>query len=340
MGYPVKTILNRWRSQPTISENVIEWRVLAEKPADFSSFPEDLSKSIVHSLKNQNIEALYSHQAAAYQHVMMGENIAIVSGTASGKTLCYNLPVIDSLIKHPGGKALYLYPTKALTQDQLNNLNSLINDISHTEPLNANIYDGDTPQHTRPTLRKNASIILSNPDMLHTGILPHHTGWKDFLCGLRFIVLDEMHIYRGVFGSHLANVIRRLKRICRFYGSQPQFILTSATIANPKELAENLIEKPVTVIDYDGSPHGERHFLVYNPPFIDQKLGIRQSSLLEGSFLAGELISEKIQTIIFSRTRRSVELSSDIFTRSLLFRAAQPGSRISKRVSAQRTPGN
>jgi len=304
----IKTILNRWRAHSTIAENVVEWRVLASKPAALTELPHNLSSQLEAQLKMQGINTLYEHQSLAYHSVLDGFNVAVVSGTASGKTLCYNLPVIDSLIKIPQGRALYLFPTKALAQDQLTNLRETLNEMGIPGINNANIYDGDTPQHIRSVLRQQSNIILTNPDMLHTGILPHHTAWKDFFAALRFVVIDEMHAYRGVFGSHVANVIRRLKRICRFYGSQPQFILTSATIANPKELAEGLIEKPVKVIDQDGSPHGEKHFLIYNPPFVDRRLGIRQSSLLEGSFLAGELLDEDIQTIVFGRTRRSIEL--------------------------------
>ena len=308
MTTSIKTILNRWRSQPNVAENVVEWRVLAPKPADEAPFPESLTAELVSQLQIQGIPSLYQHQALAYKKAVSGENIAVVSGTASGKTLAYNLPVLDTLIKQPQCKALYLFPTKALAQDQLTNLRKLLNQLGSKNGIPANIYDGDTPQHIRSTIRRESSIILTNPDMLHTGIMPHHTGWKDFFKALRFIILDEMHVYRGVFGSHVANVLRRLKRICNFYGSQPQFILTSATIANPQELAQGLIEMPVSVIDRDGSPHGERHFLIYNPPFIDKKLGIRQSSLLDGTFLAGELIAEDIQTIIFGRTRRTIEL--------------------------------
>jgi len=304
----IKTILSRWRSHQTIAENVVEWRVLAAKPAELTEFPESLSLNLEDQLRLIGIGALYAHQSQAFQKVRQGFNVAIVSGTASGKTLCYNLPVIDRMIKAPGGKALYLFPTKALAQDQLKNLQETLHNIKIPGMDRVNIYDGDTPQHLRSAIRRESSIILTNPDMLHTGILPHHTAWKEFFAALSFVVIDEMHAYRGVFGSHVANVIRRLQRICRFYGSQPQFILTSATIANPKALAEGLIEKPVTVIDQDGSPHGEKHFLIYNPPFIDKKLGIRQSSLLEGSSLAGELIEENIQTIVFGRTRRSIEL--------------------------------
>ncbi len=308
MGNKIKTILNHWRTQPSIAGNVVEWRVLAPKPATGRALPGHLSPELMDRLAAQSIDSLYEHQALTVEKVKAGENVAVVSGIASGKTLCYNLPVIDSFLKHPGGKALYLFPTKALAQDQLSSLGELLQGGPNPENLKANIYDGDTPQHSRAAIRRDAAIILTNPDMVHMGILPHHTNWKAFFTDLRFIVIDEMHVYRGVFGSHVANVIRRLKRVSRFYGSQPQFLLTSATIGNPKELAEGLIEKPVTVIDSDGSPHGERHFLIYNPPFTDRKLGIRQSSLLEGSLLAGELIEEGIQTIVFSRTRRSVEL--------------------------------
>jgi DEAD/DEAH box helicase domain-containing protein len=308
MNEKIKTILSRWRRHPSIAENVVEWRIIAAKPADLSDFPNDLSSPILHYLTAQGIEALYRHQSLAFEKINAGENVAVVSGTASGKTLCYNLPVLDSLMKHPEGKALYLFPTKALAQDQLTVLRDILNQLDRPEINRANIYDGDTPQHIRSTLRQDSSIILSNPDMLHTGILPHHTGWKNFFTSLRFVIIDEMHVYRGVFGSHVTNVLRRLKRVSRFYGSQPQFILTSATIGNPQELAEKIIEKPVSVINEDGSPHGERHFLIYNPPLLDKKLGIRKSSLLEGSLLAGELLDEDIQTIIFGRTRRSIEL--------------------------------
>jgi DEAD/DEAH box helicase domain-containing protein len=292
MSEKIKTILNRWRSQSTIAENVVEWRVLPSKIAEETDYPAELSPILASSLQHQGINTLYSHQVLAYEKVMQGENIAIVSGTASGKTLCYNLPVIDSLIKKPAIKALYLFPTKALAQDQLSHLQAFLNHLDDANLRRTHIYDGDTPQQVRATLRRDSTIIFTNPDMLHTGILPHHTGWKDFFSALGFVIIDEMHAYRGVFGSHVANVLRRLKRVCRFYGSQPQFILTSATIANPQALAERLIEKPVAVIDQDGSPHGERHFLVYNPPFIDRKFGIRQSSLMEGTQLAAELIDE------------------------------------------------
>lgn len=308
MDTTIKSILSRWRSDPAIAENVVEWRLLAQKPAETCPIPATLSAGLATYLQTHGIPSLYNHQCQAYERAMAGSNIAIVSGTASGKTLCYNLPVLDSLVKQPNGSALFLFPTKALAQDQLVLLRDMTQSLMMEQTPTVNIYDGDTPQTNRSLIRSQSNIILSNPDMLHTGILPHHTVWKDFFSALKFVVIDEMHVYRGIFGSHVANVIRRLKRISRFYGSQPQFILTSATIANPQELAERLTEKPIALIDQDGSPHGERHFLIYNPPMIEKKLGIRQSALVEGSWLAGELLSENIQTIIFGRTRRSIEM--------------------------------
>ena len=231
--------------------------------------------------------------------------MVIATGTASGKTLAYNLPVIASIMNDEAARALYLFPTKALAQDQFAVLGSL--NIS-TINFPTAIYDGDTPQRDRPAIRRNARLILSNPDMLHTGILPHHTDWADFFRGLRFVVIDEMHTYRGVFGSHIANVLRRLKRIAAFYGAHPQFILTSATIGNPQGLGERLIEAPVELIDQDGSSRGARHFILFNPPVVDEALGLRKSSLMESVRLAQDLAENNLQSVIFARSRRSVEI--------------------------------
>ena len=233
------------------------------------------------------------------------KNIILATGTASGKTLAYNLPILASLIENTGSRALYLFPTKALAQDQLSTLQSFRSSIIH---CSSSIYDGDTPQSARPSIRTNARIVLSNPDMLHTGILPHHASWSDFFGNLKFIVIDEAHTYRGVFGSHVANVIRRLKRIADFYGARPQFILASATIGNPKELAESLIEEPVELFEDDGSARGERHFIIYNPPVTDAALGLRKSSFQESVRLVNDLLNHDIQTVVFTRTRRSVEI--------------------------------
>ncbi len=231
--------------------------------------------------------------------------MVLATGTASGKTLAYQLPILSSIITNDNARALFLFPTKALAQDQLTTLQTFQSQIVD---LKSSIYDGDTPQSERSSIRNNARIILSNPDMLHTGILPHHTNWADFFQNLRYVVIDEIHTYRGVFGAHVANVIRRLKRVAKFYGAQPQFILTSATIGNPKELAERLIESPVELIDNDGSSRGERHFLLYNPPVVDEALGLRKSYLMESVRLAQDLLANNIQSVVFTRSRRSVEI--------------------------------
>ena len=263
------------------------------------------------SCLNVEFDFLYSHQYEAWSHIFAGKNIVLATGTASGKTLAYNLPIISSLLTNTDARALYLFPTKALAQDQLSGLHRLQASIQN---IRSAIYDGDTPQSQRALIRKNARIILSNPDMLHTGILPHHTNWADFFRNLRFVVIDEMHTYRGVFGSHVANVIRRLERVAKFYGAVPQFILTSATIGNPKELAERLIELSIELIDNDGSSRGERHFLVYNPPIIDESLGLRKSSIMESVRLTQDLLANDVQSVVFARSRRSLEMMLSYLT--------------------------
>jgi len=219
-------------------------------------------------LESQGISQLYSHQAEALERARNGQNLVIATGTASGKTLCYNLPAVQQALTKPNARALYLFPTKALTQDQFTSLNQLLKAIPSQKPLTANIFDGDTPQHMRSAMRKQSVFLLTNPDMLHQGILPHHAIWQNFFQGLSLIVIDEMHTYRGIFGSHFANLLRRLKRIAAFYGAFPKFILTSATIANPVDLAELLIDNRVSLIDQNGAPQGEKHFLLYNPPLM------------------------------------------------------------------------
>ena len=302
---PLASLLDFWKRDPETAPNLVAWRTLPPRPAQTHPFPEDLPAPVKQTLIAAGIHTLYSHQLEAWTQARAKENVILSTGTASGKTLSYNLPVLASLLQDPNARALYLFPTKALAQDQLSNLQSL---VSNLHALNAAIYDGDTPQSARAAIRKNARIVLSNPDMLHTGILPHHTNWADFFTHLRFVVVDETHTYRGVFGSHVANVIRRLKRVSNFYGSHPQFILASATIGNPKELAEHLIEEPVHLIDHDGSARGPRHFMIYNPPITDPFLGLRKSSLLEGVRLAQDLLKQDIQSVIFARSRRSVEI--------------------------------
>jgi DEAD/DEAH box helicase domain-containing protein len=301
----LETLIRRWRSEPDTAPNFAIWRTTPARAAQIKPLPADTPDGLRRALSARGIDSLYSHQLQAWSAVRAGRNIALATGTASGKTLAYNLPVLAALLADPAARALYLFPTKALAQDQLSNLQML---GAAAGDLSSAIYDGDTPQAQRGAIRKNARLLLSNPDMLHTGILPHHTNWSEFFRDLRFVVIDEMHTYRGVFGSHIANVVRRLKRVAAFYGSHPQFILTSATIGNPGQLAERLIELPVELIDEDGSARGEKHFLLYNPPVIDEALGLRKSSVLESVRLAQDLLGQDIQSVVFARSRRSVEM--------------------------------
>jgi DEAD/DEAH box helicase domain-containing protein len=316
------SLLARWRADPDIGGNVVAWNTLPARPARFEPFPftpdptsvreEEIHPALVEALRGQGIQALYTHQKQAWLHAKEGKHVVVVTSTASGKTLCYNLPVLDALLRDPSARALYLFPTKALAQDQYAAISRLLSGVqsyqSTISDLPSAIYDGDTPSNQRPTIRANARIILSNPDMLHTGILPHHTRWDDFFRHLRFVVIDELHSYRGVFGSHVANVLRRLRRVARHYGANPQFILASATIANPAELAEWLVEAPVQVVDDDGSARGPRHFLIYNPPVIDPDLGLRRSAASEAMRLADDLLAADVQTILFGQSRRGVEM--------------------------------
>ncbi len=318
----LKTLLNTWRDTPNIVDNITAWRTFPAQTAQTVPLPSDLHPTLAKALQQTGIEALYTHQATTWQQVWAGHHPVIVTSTASGKTLCYNLPTLHQLLIAEQTRALYLFPTKALAYDQLTTLNNLLaakqqsfsksatfNLAKNKLPLPIATYDGDTPTATRPAIRSQARLILSNPDMLHTAILPHHTKWAGFLQQLRFVVIDEMHIYRGVFGSHVGNVLRRLKRVAHFYGATLQFILTSATIANPTELAERLIEEPVTLIDHDGAAKGAKHFLIYNPPLIKPDLGVRRSALQESIRLSRELLEHQVQTIIFGRARRTVEMT-------------------------------
>ncbi len=316
----VRKVLNSWRTQPEIGGNIVEWRNIPARQPDLSRLPTDLHPSLSTALQDLGISSLYSHQAQTWSHFNKGNNVVIVTGTASGKSLAYNIPVFDSLQRDNNARALYIHPTKALSQDQLSILLTIRRSIQNSSGNSQNeissqipefdiaIYDGDTPTHIRQKIRSNTRILLTNPDMLHLGILPHHTSWASFFSNLQLIIIDEIHIYRGVFGSHFANVIRRLKRIVEFYGSSTKFLLTSATISNPSELAENLVEEHFELIDNDGSGRGQQTFLIYNPPIVNKDLGLRRSSLKESVRLASDLISYDNQTIIFGRSRRTVEL--------------------------------
>jgi DEAD/DEAH box helicase domain-containing protein len=311
-------LLAHWRSDPQVGPNLVAWQMIPAKQPNTVPFLAEIHPALVNAIQARGIHMLYTHQASAFSQVKAGKNVVVVTGTASGKTLCYNLPVLDCLLKEKGATALYLFPTKALAQDQNAVLKQLLNPINanlqETGPLTVNnriecaIYDGDTPLSIRPHIRKTARLVISNPDMLHTGILPHHTGWADFFHGLRFVIIDEIHTYRGVFGSHVANVIRRLNRIARFYGASPQYILTSATIGNPQDLGQRMLNEQVILVNEDGSEKGAKHFLIYNPPILDKSLGLRKSAIQEGVNLAQDLLNYGLQTIVFSRTRRTVEI--------------------------------
>jgi DEAD/DEAH box helicase domain-containing protein len=276
------------------------------RPGEYAAFPDRMNPKLREVLAARGIDKLYTHQALACEKIGAGENVVIVTPTASGKTLCYNLPVLDRLTAEPGARAMYLFPTKALAEDQLDELHGLIEDMG--SGLCAFTYDGDTPQDARRAIRQRANIVLTNPDMLHTGILPHHTKWVKLFENLRYIVVDELHYYRGVYGSHLANIMRRLKRLCEFYGSKPQFVACSATIANPKELAETLMEFPFELIDKNGAPAGEKVFVCYNPPVVNRQLGIRRSYINETRRIAQELLDHNQQTLVFANNRLATEI--------------------------------
>ncbi|MHC4448385.1 MAG: DEAD/DEAH box helicase [Planctomycetota bacterium] len=269
----------------------------------------ELPASIGEALSHLDITQLYSHQAEAIARLRAGTHTAIVTGTASGKTLCYNLPVLERLLARRQAKAFYLFPTKALAQDQVRGLRRLADASPElAELVRCGTYDGATPATPRRKLKGEANIILTNPDMLHQGILPYHSRWGSFFADLEFVVVDEIHTYRGIFGSNVANVIRRLNRICRHYGSSPTFVCCSATIANPKELAERLIGAPVDLVDSDGSPRGPKRFVLWNPPYLDSARIERRSSNEEAHRLLVRLLREGVQTITFARTRTVAEL--------------------------------
>ena len=302
----IQAVLDSLRHDQKFLDNVVAWERIPARPAHEVPFPTRLDSALADMLRRSGIDQLYTHQAQAVEAALEGENVVAVTPTASGKTLCYNLPVLQTCRNNPSARALYLFPTKALAQDQATALNALIECLDEAIPVH--IYDGDTPTSQRQGIRQQSGIIISNPDMLHKGILPHHTRWASFFENLRFVVIDELHAYRGVFGSHMANVMRRLRRICQFYGSHPIFLCASATIANPGELAGKLVESPVRVIDDNGAPQGEKHFLIYNPPVIDPALGIRRSYTLESRHIAGRFVAGDVQTIVFARARLTTEL--------------------------------
>ncbi|MCB9558367.1 MAG: DEAD/DEAH box helicase [Deltaproteobacteria bacterium] len=289
---------------------------LPARSAEYCALPAELDQRLVEALRSRGITQLYRHQAEAYRAVQAGNHVVIATPTASGKTLCYSLPVFQRLLNEPRATALYLFPTKALARDQVSEARALANaalgqEASVGQPqaeIGVVVYDGDTPVDQRRVARRRARILATNPDMLHTGILPHHPAWSSFLAGLRYVVIDELHVYRGVFGSHVAHVLRRLDRIARFYGAAPITICSSATIANPDQLAERLIGQRVVCLRESGAPSGPRHFWVYNPPLVDRALGLRQNYIKSTCELTEDLIAAEIDSLVFCRTRLAVEV--------------------------------
>lgn len=298
------TRFEQWMADPDSPVRAV--RRQPAKAGEFEPVPDGVRPELRGVLRQRGIERLYSHQAEAFRLLMSGHNVVVVTPTASGKTLCYNLPVFQRMLEEPEARAMYVFPTKALAEDQLHEFNGMVEAMG--SEIRAFTYDGDTPQDARRAIRERANVVLTNPDMLHAGILPHHTRWAKVFENLRFVVIDELHYCRGVYGSHVANVLRRLKRICEFYGSSPQFICSSATIANPRELAESLTGLPFELVDRNGAPSGEKFVVFYNPPVVNRQLGIRRSYLNETRRIALEFIERNQQTLVFANNRLATEV--------------------------------
>lgn len=311
----ITAIIKNLKSDKNFISSVTRWEHLSARKGAYSELPEDLNPVLCTSLENRGINKLYTHQKTCYETARAGKDLVVVTPTASGKTLCYNLPVLQTLMENAESRALYLFPTKALSQDQQASLNEIV--LDGNIPVKISTYDGDTPGSLRISARKSGRIIISNPDMLHSGILPNHPKWIEFFKSLKYIVLDEVHTYRGVFGSHMTNLIRRIRRIANFYGSDPVFICCSATIGNPKELTEKILEKEIVLIDENGAPSGEKHIILYNPPLVDPVQGIRRGIVLESQRLALKLLKQGVKTIIFARSRVKTELISSYLNKSL-----------------------
>ena len=294
------------RNDPVFMDNVTSWQVLPARAARYGDFPAGLDGRILETLKRRGIERPYIHQSHAIEAALAGQDLVVVTPTASGKTLCYNVPVLQSILEDEASRALYLFPTKALSSDQVAELYGMIQAMG--AEIKAYTYDGDTPAAARTAIRQAGHVVVTNPDMLHQGILPHHTKWVKLFENLKYVVIDEIHAYRGVFGSNLANVIRRLKRVCAFYGARPTFICCSATIRNPKELAETMTGQKMLLVDENGAPSGERHVVFYNPPVVNAQLGIRVGAIPETRGIAASLLRAGVQHIVFARSRLTVEV--------------------------------
>ena len=300
----VVSTFRKAHAEPDSAVRAIHHQVAVE--GTYADIPVPVDARLRAALGKRGIERLYTHQAEAFDHIQAGKHVVVVTPTASGKTLCYNLPVMNLLLQDPGARAMYLFPTKALAEDQLHEFQAAVDEMG--SEIRAFTYDGDTPGDARKAIRQRANVVLTNPDMLHSGILPHHTRWARYFENLRYIVIDELHYYRGVYGSHLANLLRRLKRICEFYNSKPQFIACSATIANPKELAEALTGESFELVERNGAPRGEKFFIFYNPPVVNRQLGIRRSYISETRRMALKFIENHLQTLVFANNRLATEV--------------------------------
>ncbi|MSQ22301.1 MAG: DEAD/DEAH box helicase [Dehalococcoidia bacterium] len=301
----VAGFLERLQASPGYGDQIVHQEVIPQKAATYGTLSRPLDSRLEAALAAQDIHGLYQHQAAAIQAVREGRHVVVATGAASGKSICYQVPVLEALLQDRSSRSLLLFPTKALAQDQLRALRALSADRI---PLGADIFDGDTPRDARSQVKRSAQVVITNPDMLHLGILPNHKSWARLFSNLRYVVLDEAHVYRGVFGSNVANVIRRLRRLCRQYGSNPQFILCSATLANPGELAKALVGLPFTVVDQNGSPFGGKRFVFWDPPILDEAKGRRRSATSEAATLFGALLLDGVRTLAFARTRRQAEM--------------------------------
>ena len=309
-------LYNAWIKNPIIGECIKYKTISHANQNETYQIPDNINTHIHEALRKQEIISLYKHQVDSIREIQTGNNIIVVSNTSSGKTLCYNIPIINAALTNPNLTALYLYPTKALAQDQKNKLDNLLgiddkttlNNSSGLNIIKSSIYDGDTPVTDRRNIRESTQILLTNPDMLHLNILPQHSRWVRFLRNLKFVILDEAHVYRGVFGSHIANIIRRLGRILNYYKTTPQFVLTSATIGNPIQFSKNLIGKPVVCVEGLKFQNANKYYIFYNPPIINQEFGVRKSSMQESVQLADDLINNNIQTLVFTRSRKATEL--------------------------------
>ncbi len=314
-GLTIPRIVEELKKERDLQQCITHVKHFPAKEAAFADFPQSIDAGVRQLFHKRGIEKLYSHQAESIRQTLAGKNVVVVTPTASGKTLCYNVPVLNSIFADLDTRALYLFPTKALAQDQMEELYQLIQ-LSGKD-IKTFTYDGDTPQDARKAIRAQGHVVVTNPDMLHVGILPHHTKWVQLFENLKYVVIDELHSYRGVFGSHLTNVLRRLKRLCAFYGSKPQFICCSATIANPKDLAVRLLEDEVELVDQNGAPQAEKYFVFYNPPVVNQQLGIRRSYVNETRSIALHFLNRGLQTIVFANSRLVTEILVTYFKDAL-----------------------